>query len=93
MFKLNILYKHKCNTDVAFSAQSIAGEYEHGISLVGTWWNIVHAPARIKRDQVIFISNEQLDNWKEFIPGVSPRRESVKLQTPEIAAIIETSQV
>ena len=74
MFKRNVLYKHVNNTDVALEFLGIQKQYEDGLSVVGNWVNIVHKPAVIRQYQVVFIKNEQIPNWKEFVPGVSSRK-------------------
>jgi hypothetical protein len=71
MFELGKLYKHCNNTDVAFKYLGLVGKYETGISIIISWWNIVHEPRLIRREAVIHVSNNQLINWKEFQPEVT----------------------
>lgn len=57
------MIKNKNNTDVAFVVQMVKGLKE-GKVIKGFWINILHGPPHYIDKDLIFIKNDNLEDWE-----------------------------
>lgn len=63
--KIDKLYKHKKNTEVAFNPTYIL-EGDIGLYMEGEWYNIVYGVPKLITTDAITVKKDDVDQWELY---------------------------